>query len=184
MITERKKCPLRHENGNCLPIGGFCTANNDAICDGLHIAYYMGLLDAAHRSADDADSKDWSELRQSPFVNDPFTLVWIAFKNLYPYKKCTVWYDQHQGDQHDAEYGFTHFPGDGSTPSVFIYAEHSINILVETFAHELAHVAVGPEHEHDDVWEAAFDSIFNEYNRIGDELFGKHEGEDDENNGA
>lgn len=58
---------------------------------------------------------------------------------------------------------------------MFIYAEHSLNIQVETFAHELAHVAVGPEHEHDDVWEAAFDAIFKEYNRIGDELFGKPE---------
>lgn len=115
---------------------------------------------------------------QTPFSNDPFSLVWEAFKNLYPGREFKAFYDQHQSDQHDEEYGFTHFPNDGSTPSVFIYAEHSINIQVETFAHELAHVAVGPEHEHDDVWEAAFDAIFKEYNLIGDEMFGKPDGEE------
>lgn len=120
----------------------------------------------------------------NPFINDPFALVWTAFKNLYPDKTCSVWYDQHQSDHHDEEYGFTHFPDDGSEPSVFIYAEHSMNIQVETFAHELAHVAVGAEHEHDGVWEAAFDAIFREYNRIGDELFGKPEEGRGENDGT
>lgn len=122
--------------------------------------------------------KDEIRILPNPFDNDPFALVWAAFKNLYSYKECYCYFDQHQNDQHDEEYGFAHFPDDGSTPSVFIYAEHSINTQVETFAHELAHVAVGPEHEHDDVWEAAFNAIFQEYNRIGDELFGKPVGEE------
>lgn len=117
--------------------------------------------------------------RESPFQNDTFSLVWMAFKNLYPDKECEVWWDQHQEDEHDKEYGFTHFPDDGSTPQVFIYAEHGVNIQTETLGHELAHVAVGPEHEHDDVWEAAFDAIFKEYNRIGDEMFGCREESDD-----
>ncbi len=38
----RKDCPMRHENGNCLPCGGFCTAVNDPICEGLHNAYDAG----------------------------------------------------------------------------------------------------------------------------------------------
>jgi hypothetical protein len=33
---------MRHENGNCLPSGGFCTAVNDPICEAMHNAYYMG----------------------------------------------------------------------------------------------------------------------------------------------
>lgn len=173
MITDRKKCPLRHENGNCLPIGGFCTANNDAICEGLHNAYCMGLMDSAQRSSGITKFEGWNNLLPNPFINDPFSLVWTSFKNLYPDKEFDAYFDQHQKDQHDNEYGFTHFPEDGSKPSVFIYAEHSVNIQVETFAHELAHVAVGPEHEHDDVWEAAFDAIFKEYNRIGDEMVSK-----------
>ena len=27
---------------------------------------------------------------ESPFVNDPFAMVWQAFKNLYPGKDCEV----------------------------------------------------------------------------------------------
>ena len=33
---------MRHENGNCLPVGGFCTAINDEICEALHNAFKHG----------------------------------------------------------------------------------------------------------------------------------------------
>lgn len=47
MVNEnRKNCPMRHDNGNCLPCGGFCTAVNDAICEALHNAYRYGYLDS------------------------------------------------------------------------------------------------------------------------------------------
>lgn len=32
-------------------------------------------------------------------------------------------------------------------------------------------VAVGVEHDHDEVWQEAFDKIFEEYNRIGSQMF-------------
>jgi hypothetical protein len=35
---------MRHENGNCLPAGGFCTAVNDEIWSALHKAYYSGFF--------------------------------------------------------------------------------------------------------------------------------------------
>ena len=119
-------------------------------------------------------------LRQmaTPFENDPFSMVWAAFKNLYPDKECEVFWDQHQKDEHEEEYGFANFPTNGSTPQVFVFAEHPVTVQTETFAHELAHVAVGPEHEHDEVWEAAFDAIFKEYNRLGDLRFAKPEEEE------
>ena len=41
----KENCPMRHKNGNCLPVGGFCTANRD-ICDALHQAYERGKMDA------------------------------------------------------------------------------------------------------------------------------------------
>lgn len=44
----RKECPMRHENGNCLPCGGFCTAVIDPICEAMHNAYYMGKKPAAN----------------------------------------------------------------------------------------------------------------------------------------
>lgn len=45
-MIERKDCPMRHENGNCMPVGGFCTAVNDAICEAVHSAYRSGASDA------------------------------------------------------------------------------------------------------------------------------------------
>ena len=45
MNMLRNKCPMRHpDNGNCLPIGGFCTAVNDEICEGLHHAFNCGYM--------------------------------------------------------------------------------------------------------------------------------------------
>lgn len=129
-------------------------------------------------------AEDLLRQRATPFENDPFSMVWIAFKNLYPDKECEVFWDQHQEDEHKEEYGFTSFPTDGSTPQVLVFAEHPVNIQTETFARELAHVAVGPEHEHDEVWEVAFDAIFKEYNRLGDLMFAKPEDGEAEENGA
>ena len=45
MAELRTDCPMRHENGNCLPAGGFCTAVNDCICVALHNAYECGRAD-------------------------------------------------------------------------------------------------------------------------------------------
>lgn len=105
----------------------------------------------------------------SPFSNDPFALVCQAYKNLFD-KPFRAFFNQHEDDEHKDEYGFTHFVK-GEIPTIIIFAEHSVNICVETFAHELAHVAVGVEHEHDEVWNDAFNKIFDEYNRLGKELY-------------
>lgn len=43
----RKDCPMRHENGNCLPAGGFCTAVSNPICEALHNAYLSGYAACA-----------------------------------------------------------------------------------------------------------------------------------------
>lgn len=47
MEVNRTNCPMRHENGNCLPIGGFCTAVNDIYCNICQSAYNHGLYDGA-----------------------------------------------------------------------------------------------------------------------------------------
>lgn len=44
---------------------------------------------------------------------------------------------------------------------------------VEVLAHELAHVAAPEDQTHGEAWQAAFDRIFDEYNRIAQELFGE-----------
>ena len=42
---NRSLCKLRHENGNCLCVGGFCTAVNDEICNAVRSAYDKGLTE-------------------------------------------------------------------------------------------------------------------------------------------
>ena len=41
---------MRHTNGNCLVIGGFCTSVNDEICSGLRNAYAWGALREMRRN--------------------------------------------------------------------------------------------------------------------------------------
>lgn len=51
--------------------------------------------------------------------------------------------------------GLTHFGDDGVT--VVINAAIPFDQIPTVIAHEFAHVLVGQEHEHDEVWEAAFE---------------------------
>lgn len=57
MIENRKDCPMRHENGNCAVIGGFCTAVNDPICVGLHNAYDCGYCDGEIRAKQEREQE-------------------------------------------------------------------------------------------------------------------------------
>lgn len=115
------------------------------------------------------------ELFQSPFGNDPFALVAKAFKSLYPDKAYIAYWEPNiYGDESEEmpkPCGLTDFGEDG-TVAVFVDPGIPVTHAVEIFAHELAHVAVGISHDHDKEWEAAFDAIFVEYNRIAVEMFG------------
>ena len=108
----------------------------------------------------------------TPFENDIFALIWQAFKNLYPDKECKCfWEPRIHEDEHGGEvFGFTDFGEDGSV-AVFVRPDLDVSTAGEILAHELAHVAVGIEHDHDETWENAFDAIFQEYNKIGNALF-------------
>ena len=110
-------------------------------------------------------------MMESPFKNDPFAMIYQAFKRLYSDKQCDIWWDTPKEADKQA-FGVTNFPDDGGCPQVFVYPNYPVHQQAEILAHELAHVAVGPEHEHDDVWESAFDAIQKGYDRIGNELFG------------
>lgn len=108
----------------------------------------------------------------APFQNDPFAMVWAAFKKLYPDKDCEIYWEPQIRDEEDVKpvYGLTDFADDGSV-AVFVKPNLEVADAAEVLAHELAHVAVGIEHNHDEVWQEAFDKIFDEYNRIGSGLF-------------
>ena len=104
------------------------------------------------------------------FQNSPFEMLDKAFKNLYPDRSYIAFIDVDMKDESGEKvYGCTQFNA-GDTPIIFIDASLSIQNAIEIFAHELAHVAVGANKGHGELWEKAFDEIRNEYNRIGEEL--------------
>lgn len=108
---------------------------------------------------------------ETPFKNDPFALVWIAFKRLYPDKECVCEWVPGFGKSERGEdaYGLTTFTEDGDVV-VMVTAELPLNDSIEIFAHELAHVAVGAEVDHGKEWESAFEAIFSEYFTVAKEL--------------
>ena len=104
------------------------------------------------------------------FQNSPFEMLDKAFKNLYSDKSYIAFIDVDMKDENGEKvYGCTQL-NDCDTPIIFIDASLSIQNAIEIFAHELAHVAVGVNEGHGELWEKAFDEIQNEYNRIGEEL--------------
>lgn len=115
------------------------------------------------------------EFTESPFINDMFSMVYQAFRNLYEEKDKNLivyWSGEPMKDDNGNEaFGLTTFT------DTYVYVEVSSDLKVsdsvEILAHELAHVAVGSNAEHGEEWEKAFVAIFDEYNRIGDKMFGR-----------
>lgn len=116
-----------------------------------------------------------SNVFESPFCNDMFAIVYMAFKHLYPDKQCLIqWVPEIEKDEKGHEvYGLTTFADDGNV-YVDILAKLNVIDAVEILAHELAHVAVGDKAGHGKEWQDAFDDLDKEYNRIGYELFDVH----------
>ena len=84
----------------------------------------------------------------SPFANDLFALVALAFKNLYPEREYAAYFVPEVEDgSGGAACGVTTFPEDGSPPVVEVSGEIPIAAGVEIFAHELAHVATPEDRE-------------------------------------
>lgn len=111
---------------------------------------------------------------ETPFANDMFSMVWQAFKNLYPDKNCECqWVPElEKDDDGEQPLGVTTFADDGEV-YVEIVASLAVADAIEILAHELAHVAVGDAEGHGKAWEEAFDNIHAEFDRIGDEMFSK-----------
>lgn len=114
-------------------------------------------------------NKDWV------IKNSPFEILDVAFKRVFPNVNYKAYFEPIRYDEHGEKvYGLTDFADNGEI-TIFIDTNLSIANAVEIFAHELAHAGVGVHHQHDEVWEKAFDDLFNEYNIIGDELFSSTE---------
>lgn len=109
------------------------------------------------------------------FKNCPFQMLDICFKRLFPAVKYKAYFEPNIRDDEDGNEvcGLTDFGDDGEI-TIFVDVDLSINDAVEIFAHELAHAGVGADHEHDDVWAKAFDDLFDEYNKLGEEIWGSN----------
>ena len=108
------------------------------------------------------------KLMQSPFENDPFCLLFEAFKELYP-EKAGNFRATWNPDINDW-FGRTGFEV-GRPPLIELNANEPVVIQTETFAHELAHAAAGFEAEHGKEWREAFDKIRDRYEKLCEELF-------------
>lgn len=108
------------------------------------------------------------------FINDPFHVVYQAFKELYPDKECEILFDYNveTTDTHERVKGVTIFPDDGSIPQIRIDCEQTIDRITEILAHELAHVACGKpkwddrELDHGEDFEKVLDAIFDRFNEL------------------
>ena len=108
------------------------------------------------------------------FINDPFHVVYQAFKELYPDKECEILFDYNveTTDTHERVKGVTIFPDDGSIPQIRIDCEQTIDRITEILAHELAHVALGKptwddkELDHGEDFEKTLDAIFDRFNEL------------------
>ena len=103
------------------------------------------------------------ELR-SPFANDMFSMLWIVCRRIWPEVKCKCqWTEDIFTPYGEEAYGETVFPEDGTEPVISISAQVPVVHAVEILAHELAHVAAGEGHDHDEVWENAFQALNDAY---------------------
>ena len=111
--------------------------------------------------------------RKWAFQNSPFEMLAEAFRRLYPDVEYTAFIEPNIRERANGEtvYGLCDFDVDTDAITIFIDSDLSIANAIEIFAHELAHATVGVDHDHDEAWESAFDALFEEYNKIGDELF-------------
>lgn len=102
-----------------------------------------------------------------PFDIDPFAVVYTAFRNLFPECDCEIsWNGEIKDEKGETCCGVTRFEP-GKIPEVEINPILTVYDAVEVLAHELAHVANGPENmQHGPDWETAFDAIHREYNRV------------------
>jgi len=95
--------------------------------------------------------------------NNPFELVLQVYKDLYGNTEIDIAFDIDVKKRYlfFGMWGYTNF--DGKIPKVRISAHLPVYHAVEILAHELAHVRVGFEEDHNDKWEDCFSEIHAEF---------------------
>ena len=86
------------------------------------------------------------------------------FEERHPKNNVTIQYVQGMKEKADA-WGETFFPNDGGAPVVSIDVEIPVIGAIDVMAHELAHVAMGPNGEHGEAWEKEYSEINNVFHK-------------------
>ena len=83
-------CPMRHENGNCLVAGGFCTAVNTTICEALHNAYHTGEMHSIEKMKKEGNHKqsEWVPVSEPPEENGIYCVM-VENRKCIKYKQRT-----------------------------------------------------------------------------------------------
>jgi len=98
------------------------------------------------------------------FYNPLQSIIDAAIK-VSPDIDCIIQFDPRMGNGENAPpYGETAFDTDATIVS--INGNIPISVSLEILAHELAHVIARENADHGDKWEATFQGILNEYNRM------------------
>lgn len=87
---------------------------------------------------------------------DPFQAVLTAFARLYPGVRCAVrWVDGLH--EEEGAWGRTHF--DEDSPLIELDGNCPVAGAVDVLCHELAHVVVGYEAGHGDLWRLVYETL-------------------------
>lgn len=109
-------------------------------------------------------------------VNDPFYYILKTFEKRHPNKTKVVmlFTDELKDDDDQNVYGVTLFPDKETVldvPHIYIVYTLSVADAAEVLCHELAHLAVGFEADHNEVWEAEFEALVDESQEMAKEAF-------------
>lgn len=113
----------------------------------------------------------------NPIINDPITMVAVAFAALHPGKYYEAAYesDIRDGDGTIVCSCIT-FPneedGPEAVPVILLNSQAGIEVVALSFAQELAHVALGPDSlEHGPEYEKTLEELATQYKEIAEKRF-------------
>lgn len=89
-------------------------------------------------------------LLNDKMLNDPIKHTLLVTQKLYPNISAEILYTDNYDDEGLV---YTLFPNDDSTPIIVIDVSVPFNTLPGILAHELAHIVVGIEENHRELWD-------------------------------
>lgn len=104
------------------------------------------------------------QINQLKIIGSPLELMLQKAKELYPDLKANIFFTSNMPNNEKAA-GCTLFPDNGDNPEIFISVDIPFSAVLETLAHELAHVVVGYEYreKHSKQWQMVFDKIYDKW---------------------